>query len=83
MLLAGAAAGEAPAKAILVRLYWSKGAHDEAEPLYQEALRVMEPLHQEPLRIKARRSPCTRRLCGFLACGPSRPVAVPPLAPTV
>ena len=37
----------------LARLYWSKGAYDEAEPLYQEALRVREPLHQEAFRIKA------------------------------
>ena len=30
----------------LARLYWSKCACNEAEPLYQEALRVREPLHQ-------------------------------------
>ena len=48
----------------LARLYWSKGAYDEAELLYQEALGVMEPSRQEALRIKTRRSPCTRRTCG-------------------
>ena len=36
----------------LARLYWSKGAYDEAEPLGQEALRIMETLHQEALRFK-------------------------------
>ncbi len=28
----------------LVRVYWSMGAYDEAEPLYQEALRIKKSL---------------------------------------